>query len=108
MCTIEPTHLFLCNLEKMASNKTIRFDQLQAHEPNETSVKHEVIDDTIVRINPLLRGRIMWDIISFGVLFYNAIVIPLYIAFAIRESIFDVIFWLNRLADIFFFGTTLL
>jgi hypothetical protein len=62
-------------------------------------------DERIVSINPLLKPRLYWDVCLSILFFYNATVIPYYMAYGIGESISDPVFWINRVVDSCFFGT---
>jgi hypothetical protein len=61
-------------------------------------------DEKFVSINPLLKPRLYWDVSLSILFFYNAAVIPIYMAYGIGESVSDPIFWINRVVDLCFFG----
>lgn len=59
---------------------------------------------TSVSINPLSKPRLRWDLLLSLLVFYNATVIPIYMAYRIGESISDPLFWINRVVDLCFMG----
>ena len=66
--------------------------------------QREIKEEALVILNPLSRFKYYFDLISSLFLFFNGIIIPLYISFALGESLYDCIFWINRFIDLTFLG----
>lgn len=78
--------------------------QLQFHGSFKSQQIPPMKEETNVSVNPLSKLRVRWDLLLSLLLFYNATVIPIYMAYGIGESISDPVFWINRIVDLLFFG----
>jgi hypothetical protein len=66
------------------------------------------ISENVVMIDPLSKGKEIWDIFTCILLCYNGFAIPLSIAYDVSENINHPMFWLNRIVDFFFIGNSII